>query len=203
MGQTLPSVFEYNDFRRFLDDYQKARQAAEPAFTRSYVCKRLGIAKSRSYFGDVVTGKFVSSTYVGRFIKVLGLDRDEAQFFRVLVNFNQAVHDPDEREMYFGQLISLNRTPTRVMDRDAYEYYRTWYHGAIRALLEIEDFDGTDCRALARKVFPPVKAKQVRESVRLLERLGLIARNGTGHYRPTDKSIATGPYVHDEIIKQY
>jgi len=199
---SLPNIFEYNDFRRFLDDYQRARQAIEPGFTRSYICKRLGIAKSRSYFGDVVAGKFVSSTYVTRFIRVLGLNREEAQFFRVLVNFNQAVDDPDEREMYFGQLISLNRTPTRVVDRDAYEYYKEWRHGAIRALLDIGDFNG-DYRSLARKLFPPITPKQVRESLRLLDRLGLIARNAQGYYKPTERSISTGPYVKDEIVKQY
>jgi hypothetical protein len=43
MKNALPNIFEYNDFRKFLNDYQKARHAQDRMFTKSELCKRLGI----------------------------------------------------------------------------------------------------------------------------------------------------------------
>jgi len=35
----LPRVFDYLDFRKFLDKYQRERQIVDKEFTRSYICK--------------------------------------------------------------------------------------------------------------------------------------------------------------------
>jgi len=202
MKPKVPNIFEYNDFRNYLADFQKARFAYDPTFTKSTICKKLGIAKTRSYFGDVLAGKYVSSVYVARFIKLLELDKDEAQFFRVLVNFNQAENDPEERELFFDQLISLNKTPTKIIEPKIYAYYKEWHNSALRAILNIYDFD-KDYASLAKKVFPPIPAKKAKDSIALMAELGLIAKNDKGYYKPTEKAITTGPYVKNELIKQY
>ncbi len=202
MKTHTPSIFEYNDFRTYLDDFQKARFEIDKTFTRSALCRKLGIAKTRSYYGDVVAGKFVSSAYVGRFIKVLELNKEEAQFFRVLVKFNQA-DEPDEHELYFEQLIALNRTPKRILDPKVHIFYKVWYHSIIRTILDIYDFNGSNYASLARKVVPSVTVKQAKESIALLEELELIKQNGEGFYKPTDKAITTNDFVRDELIKQY
>lgn len=197
----LPSIYEYNDFREFLRDYQQARYARDKGYTKSAVCTRMGLPNSRSYFNDVLNGKKVTATYIDRFTTVLELDRDEARFFRVLVKFNQA-EEPSERELYFGQLISLNRTPKRVMTPQLYRFYGEWYHSAVRAILDIEEFRG-DYAALARKVVPPITVRQAKDSIKLLESLDLIRRNGNEAYRPTDKALATPDYARDELLRQY
>jgi uncharacterized protein (TIGR02147 family) len=197
----LPSIYQYTDFRTFLDEYQKARLKVEPGFSASYICKQLGIPNSRSYFRDVINGRPLSRTFVERFIALLGFDADEAMFFRVLVSSNQAA-DATEREFYFDQLIGLNKAPGKVIDPQLFELYREWHHTAIRAILDIYDC-GDDYAALARMVYPAITATKARASIRLLEKLGLITRNGQGHYKPTDKVITTGAYINDTLVKRY
>jgi len=197
----LPSVYEYNDFREFLRDYQRARHALDKAYTKSALCIRIGLPNTRSYFNDVLAGKKVTPTYIDRFVAALELDPDQARYFRVLVKFNQA-DEPAERELYFAQLISLNRTPKNVMAPELYRYYGEWYHSVIRALLDIHDFRD-DYTALARKLVPPITRKQARESINLLESLGLIRRDGNGYYRPADKAITTPDYAKHELLKQH
>lgn len=200
----LPNIFDYNDFRKYLSDYQAARHAFDKTFTKSYLCKKLGIENSRGYFGDVIAGKPVTASYISRFVKVLELGKDESQFFRVLVKFNQSEYDPEERELYFDQLISLNKTPTKVIDPKAYAYYKDWHNAALRAILNIFDCAGKDdVKSLAKKVFPPITPKQTLQSLSLMEQLGLVAKNEMGFYKPTDKAITTGPYVQSELVKQY
>jgi uncharacterized protein (TIGR02147 family) len=201
MTTSEPNLYEYNDFRKYLADFQKHHYAKDKRYSKSSLSKLLGLPNTRSYFGDIIKGKKVSPLFIDRFIQVLKLKKDEAQFFRVLVMFNQA-ENSDERELYFNQIISQNRTPKRVLEKNIYIYYKNWYNGVIRALLHIHDFKD-DYTGFAKKVFPPISAKQARESIVLLKRLGLIAKDGNGFFKPTERSIATPDRVRDELIKHY
>jgi len=201
MKPSLPNIFEYNDFRKYLDDYQKSRYAFDKTFSRSSVCKSVGLPNTRSFLTSIIRGQKITKTFVDRFIRLLELGSDEAKFFSVLVKFNQA-DDVGERELYFDQLIALNRTPKMIMAKNSYAYYKKWYNSSVRAVLSIYDFKG-NYKKLANMVFPPITEKNAKETVALLLKLKLIEKNSDGFYKPTAKSIATAPYVHDEIIKQY
>jgi len=201
MKTKLPSVYEYNNFRKYLSDYQSARQAYDPGFSKSALSRILGLPNTRSFFTDVLKGKKVSSAFIERFVRVLELTKDEAQFFRILVMFNQA-ESAEERELYFDQLISLNKTPKRIIEKNIYAYYKNWYNSVIRALLHIYDFSD-NYPELAKKVFPEISVRQTKEAIVLMEKLGLITKNQSGFYKPTQRSITTENYVKDELIKQY
>jgi uncharacterized protein (TIGR02147 family) len=201
MNTKLPSIFEYSDYRRFLVDYQKALAEVNEDFNKSNLCKKLGLPNTRSFFNDVIDGRKLSSTYVERFIRVLELSKDEAQFFRAMVRFNQA-ENAEERELFLDQLISLNRTPKRVLDRKAFAFFREWHHSVIRAVLDTMDIRD-DFKPLARILHPRITAKQAAESIRLMDALGLIVRNPDGYWRPSDKSVTTSDFLKDDLIRQY
>jgi uncharacterized protein (TIGR02147 family) len=201
MKGAYANIYEYADFRKYLEEYQLRRQAADKGFSRIGICRLLGLPNTRSYFTSVLKGKPVSRTFVDRFIQVLELDKEEAQYFRVLVQFNQAESE-GERELLFDQLIALNRTPKKFIDEKSYAYYKDWVHSAVRAMLDVVDVkDNPD--VLARRLVPAVSVKKARESLALLADLGLIARNESGCWKATDRSITAGAYVRHELVKQY
>jgi len=201
MKTNPPNIFEYNNFRRFLADYLKQRAAKDKSFNKSSMCRMLGIPNSRSYVQDVINGKKVSPMYIERFIRALELNHEEAQFFRVLVKLDQA-ENADEHELYFSQIISLNRTPKRVLDKKVYAFYKDWRHSAVRAMLDIVDFKN-DYNKLAAILMPPITPKQAHASIALLKELGLINQNEKGFYKPTDKVITTPDWEKSELVKQY
>ncbi|MBD3317889.1 MAG: TIGR02147 family protein [Chitinivibrionales bacterium] len=201
MKTQLPNIYDYNDFRAYLRDYQRARFLFDKRFSRTGMCRLLGLPNSRSYFNDIVKGKKITAAYVERFIRVLELANSEATFFRALVKFNQA-ESPGERELYFEQLIRLNRSPKKVLDRRMYKYYKEWYHSAIRALLDVIDCKG-DAKTLAHALNPRITVREARLSIKLLLELGLISRTQEGFLKPVDKCLTTGPYVQDQLIRQY
>ena len=196
-----PSVFEYVDFRKFLHEYQQARHTINKSFTASFICLKLGLPNTRSYFRDVVNGKKITTDYVERFIRVFGMDREEAQFFRVLVQLDQA-EATEQKELLFEQLVMLNRTPKAILNRNAFLFYSGIHHSVIRALLDIHDFRG-NYSDIAKKMRPPLKPQKIRELIRLMKGLGLIKRDGKGCWKPTDKAITTEAYVQDKLIKHY
>ena len=202
MQRKLPDIFEYVDFRKYLEDYRAARKAYDKGFTHTYICHKLGQRASRSYFNNVVKGRVaLSSTFTDHFIDLLELGVDEAKYFRALVNYNQP-SSAHEKEFYFDQLVHLNKTPKKLIDRNSYAYYKEWYHSTIRALLDIFDFNN-DYSMLAKKLLPPITVRQAKQSIVLLQKLGLIYTNECGFLKPTEKSLSAGSAVKDHLIRQY
>lgn len=197
----MSNIYEYLDFREFLRDYQQKRQAVDRRFTKAYVCRLLGLPNTRSYFVNVLKDKEVTPEFVDRFVVALGLDDDETQYFRVLVQFNQSRKDK-EREFLFDQLISLNKSPKSLIPPTAYRFYREWYHSAIRALLDVVDV-ADDFSVLARRLQPAVTPGRIAESMELLKELDFIRLSADGFWKPTDKCITAGAYVQDQLVKQY
>jgi uncharacterized protein (TIGR02147 family) len=196
-----PNIFGYNDFRLFLSDYQKQRHKLNKEFNKSEFSRMLGLPNTRSYFNDVISGKKVTPEFVERFINIIGFNNAENNYFRVLVKHNQA-EKADERMLYFEQLIGLNQTPKRILDKKYFEYYKFWYNSTIRAILHFYDFID-DYSSLAKKVYPSITEKQARESIDLLIHLGLIEQNKKGFYKPVEKSITAPDFIKDELIFQY
>jgi uncharacterized protein (TIGR02147 family) len=195
-------VFAFADFRLFLSRYFEERRKKDKGFTQSYICRKLGLPNSRSFFGDIVRGqKPLTGPKTEALIEVLELRGDEAKYFRALVLYNQSAV-PSEKELYLEQLIALNRSPAAVLDRKVFEYYRDWHHATIRALLDVLDIKD-DPTPLARAIFPPVTLGKVKDSFALLKKLGLIRKNSDGCWKPSQKIIHSGPYMQDEIVKKY
>jgi uncharacterized protein (TIGR02147 family) len=202
MNNKIPDIFEYINYRNYLNDYYKFRKVQEPGFTHTYICFQLGQVRSKGYFNNVVKGRTnVTTTFVNRFIELLELKAKEANYFRTLVNYNQTVC-PAEKEFYFEQIIGLNKTPFRIIEKNIYQFYKEWYHGAIRALLDVIDYDD-DLKKVTEHLYPSITLKQARESIALLKDLCLIQKNSSGFWKPTEKIIATGELIRDELIRQY
>lgn len=195
-----PSIFAYKDFRLYLQDWWAFRHETEPGFSKSEASRRLGLPNTRSYFTDVLAGKKVTDLFVDRFCQMLDLPADESKFFRALVQFNQA-ESPEEREVAFDRLVALNRTPYRMVDPKSYQYYRHWWHGAVRAVLAIEDHKD-DWAALASRVNPPITSRQAKEAVALMDELGFVERDERGFWKPAEASLSAGDNNRDELVLQ-
>jgi uncharacterized protein (TIGR02147 family) len=202
MNIKLPSVYEYNDFRKFISDYQKCRFAQDHSYTKSHMSRLLGLPNSRSYLSDIMKGKKVSNTFVERFLALFSFSREEGNFFRILAKFNQA-ENPNERELFFEQLISLNKTPKEYLYEQSYRYYKNWYNTAIRALLNVFNFNGGNYSVLAEKLVPSITVPQAKNAVALLLQMDLITKNNQGFYKPTARAITTEEFVRSEVLKQY
>lgn len=195
-----PSVYSFNDFRKYLSAWQSWTQSRDPDFTKSEFSRRLGLPRTRSFFTDVLSGRKVSEAFVDRFLQVLHLERDEARFFRILVRFNQA-ETPEDREIAFDQLVGVSRVHQTFLEPEASSYYRHWWNGAIRALLATGDF--TDAPGpIVRSLRPSITPKQVRESLQLLRELRLIEQDDAGFLRPTERSLSTAEQSREELVKQ-
>ena len=194
-------IYQFTHFRKFLEEYQVARVQAEPSFTRTEICNLLGLEKSRSYFADVLRGKKVSPRMVAKFIEILELDKKEAKYFETMVKLDQAKSDA-ARDAAMQEILKQHPNPQHIVNEDAYEYYSRWYNSALFAILDAMDVTD-DMAPVQKRIFPKVPLGKLKESLALLERLGLARKNEEGFWKPTKESISSGPYNNAELIKQY
>lgn len=194
-------IYQFTHFRKYLEEYQAARNKQEPSFTRTEICNLLGLEKSRSYFADVLRGKKVSPRMVAKFIEILGLEKKEAKYFETMVALDQAKNDTIRKSL-MDELLRQHPNPQHIMNTDAYDYYNHWYHSALFAILDAMDVSD-DMTPVQKRIFPKVPLGKLSDSLKLLERLGLARKNEDGFWKPTRESISSGPYNNAELIKQY
>lgn len=199
--KSRPNIFEFIDFRKFLTAWRAVEKENNPGITLEYLSAKLG-QKNRVYFSDLEKGRrTVGPEVLDRLTKLMNLSRDEAKYFRAIVGYGQP-STYEEREFWFEQVVQLNNTPKKLVDKNTYYYYRKWYHTTIRALLETCNFK-EEYAAVSRKLYGRVSPKEVQQTIKNLISLGLAAPDGDGYIKPTHKVLTTGECVKDELLRQY
>lgn len=185
----MKPVFEYLDYRAYLKDYYDARKSRQAFFSYKMFGNKVGL--DGSYLAKVLIGaRHIADDSIGAFASACALEGKEAEYFDALVRFGKAKSDK-EAKVYFEQLLSIKTVGAQQLLEYQFEYYRTWYHSAIRSILEYFDFRG-DYRELAEGLSPAVSPGEAEESIALLTRLGLIQADEEGRYRTTNENITTG-----------
>jgi uncharacterized protein (TIGR02147 family) len=195
------SVFLYSDYRKFLRDCFEEKKADGSSSSYRDICGRTGI-KSTGHLSLILQGKAnISISLAKKFAEFLKLKKRDKEYFEDLVLFNQAKLHKDKRE-YFVKMMGFKESAMRLVNEDQYEYYDKWHHCVVRALLDIvpaKDNFGD----LAQAIDPPISETEVRNSVELMMRLGLVKQNDQGYFVPSDAVVDSGPAIGSLAVTSY
>ncbi|WP_295678962.1 TIGR02147 family protein [uncultured Fibrobacter sp.] len=194
-------IFQFTNFRKYLDEYQAARVQTDPDFTRAGVCALLGLPKTRSYYNDIIKGKKLSSRMIPKFVEVLGLNKKEAKYFEAMVNMDQA-KTATERNAFFEELLKQHPDSHRILNEDAYEYYSHWYNSVLFTALEVVDVSD-DLEPIQKLISPKVSVGTLKRSLELLERLGFVRKNENGFWKSCRDAVSSGDYNNSDLVRQY
>lgn len=194
-------VFQYSDFRSFLQDYYLRRKAADAKFSHRFIMDKVG-ATSPSWFNDVIKGRInLSNTYLVRLAQLFKLKAKELDYFETLVHYQQA-GSQDEKNRCMEKLMSFKDLKMDVLGREKFEFYAHWYPATLRELLFFYDFDG-DYAKLGRKLRPTIRKDQAIRAMELLEKLDLIRKRAGGRYRPTSENIIKDSRFKSDFIANF
>lgn len=145
----------------------------------------------------------LTDTSIAAFVKALKLSRTEADFFKHMVLFNQA-KTHEEKDYHYRHLIRSKAIGhLKTLECDQYDYYSVWYHAVIRELIVSPEWDGR-FESIAKKIFPSLKVEDVKASVELLKRLGMIRlESKTKRYIQCDAVITTGAEATQVSLHNY
>src|SRR5512133_584344 len=190
---SVPSVFDYTDYRRYLADYYSESKKSLKAFSYRYFTKKAGI-NSVGLYKDVVEGRQkLGKAFIYKFSSAMNHSKKEAEYFENMVFFNEST-SAEERTLYFERMISCQKTNAAIIDVTRYEYYNKWYYSAIRALISFGRFSDNEksYKKIGSILNPRIQPDEVKNALALLERLGFICKADDGIFRLTDASITTG-----------
>jgi len=198
----MQSIFSYTSYRRLIRDFYEDKKKEEPSFSYQVFAKKAGL-NAKSYIIEIVSGKKpLSKNRIFNLSRAMGMKKRETEFFEALVNFNEAKTIKD-REIFFERLKSISgKSSSKILNSDKYEYFSKWYHPVVRELVTMKDFTG-DLKSIAKRIKPPITAKQIQTSVKLLLELGLIEKRSSNRYRQTDVSLTTGDDVTSLAILKF
>lgn len=199
----MKSVFDYTDYRRYLRDLYRERKARDPRYSHRAMARQMGFS-SPNFVKLVMDGeRNLTDKSLAGVVEGLGLGKRASAYFSHLVFFCQA-SDTIRKNYYFGLLAAFRtRSTVARINADQYDYYNEWYTCVVRELVVGRRAEGLDYPALAAELRPAITARQAKKAVRLLERIGMIERDGQGRYRHASRLIATDREMTSLAVRNY
>ncbi|MCD6025095.1 MAG: hypothetical protein K0Q91_2011 [Fibrobacteria bacterium] len=172
MPITAPNILQYAGYAHYLQDAYGVRKTWDKNFSHRYISQKLGM-RSSGWFADVLAGrKRLKSRHVAQLAAIFKLEPQEREFFRVLILLEQA-ESPEEQAAARAKWFELKGISREKVARDRFKYFDNWYYPVLRELLAMHPFEG-DYNELAARLHPPISAKEAKEALALLIRLGLV-----------------------------
>ena len=182
MSIALEHLFDYDDFRKFMQDYFEEQKKMRSVFSHRFFAAKAGFSSS-SYCLNVIRGRFnLTPKSIEKISKAMDFEPLQKEYFEALVQYNQA-QQVDERDQAWEQILQIRRQIefTHVTTREQ-AYFSKWYYPVIRELAVESDWNG-DFRVLARSLTPQITTEEAREAVKNLLEWGLLKKEGERYER--------------------
>lgn len=201
--ERAPKVLDYLDYRAFMDDYYQWRKRNQKGFTQRKFIQQAGLPEScSSLWPAVVKGRRnLSQSMRTRFARAMNLTDREFEHFELLVQFNQA-DSMEDKNFFFKKLGKFRRSRARLLQGTQYEFFSKWYYVAVWNYFGMHQNQNHPA-AIAKALFPQVTVPQVKESIRLLLKLGLIHKTANGYAVSNDQHLVSEQDVKDLSAKQH
>ena len=182
----MKSIFEYNDYRLYLQDYLDERKRYEKFSWRMF-CREAGFS-SPNFLKLVRDGAWnLSKVKSGQVAKAMGLVEYEEEYFRQLVIFGNAEDENVKNEALAEMQRIASEHKARVIDKDALQYYESWKYPVIRELAPL--MPGGNPRDIAEECKEYVSAEEVRDILDFLVDAGFLKKEGNKVYSQTDQTV--------------
>jgi uncharacterized protein (TIGR02147 family) len=133
----------------------------------------------------------------------VNLKKKEAEFLKILVNFDQA-KTHREKDIFFMKILQKREYKSiKTSTKEQYQFFSHWYIPIIRELIVRPDYPGNPIW-IAKKVKPSISESKVRKGILLLSKLGLVKKDTVnGKWEMVDRVISTRAEVMSMAIVKY
>jgi uncharacterized protein (TIGR02147 family) len=188
------------EYRAYLKDFFLYLKENNPAVSHRYLAAKVGFDAGQ--FSKILSGKRnLTLAMILKFAEIFKLNRKEKEYFEVLVLADHA-KVPAERTAMLARLQPLRPKSAKTIANGLEEYYRNWYHTALRELLGFYPFRG-DWAALAKMIRPALTETQAKQGVELLVSLGFLKKDAQGCFRVADAHITSGYKSPSRAVHQF
>lgn len=196
-----PSVFDYLDYRDFLDAWfsWKARQRprySQRAFAQHVGCSHTLVSQVRR------REKHLSDKSATAFGAAMGLDADETAHFALLVERATASTERHRTELTHQAMGARGMHDARELGILSLRYLASWWIPAVRELAYREDFRA-DHDWIATRLRPAISPDQAGQALEVLQGLHLLQPDEDGRLVPHDAPLVTPPEAEGSAVRGY
>ena len=187
-GKSVSPIFEYIDYRRYMQAFYDERKRTS-AFTWREFSRIAGFSSS-NYMKLVCDGKSrLSKAGVERVADAMELDGGAKEYFREMVAFADARDEGKRRDAFAKMQVLAKENKVRTLAADAYAYFSKWYNPVLRELAPMNP--GVKPMELSKMCYPEVSATEIRKSLDFMVQAGLLQKQDEYHYRQAER-VVTG-----------
>jgi uncharacterized protein (TIGR02147 family) len=205
MSIALEHLFDYDDFRKFMQDYFEEQKKMRSVFSHRFFAAKAGFSSS-SYCLNVIRGRFnLTPKSIEKISKAMDFEPLQKEYFEALVQYNRA-QQVDERDQAWKQILQIRKQIefTHITTREQ-AYFSKWYYPVIRELAADSLWHG-DYRVLARSLTPQITTEEARDAVKNLLEWGLLRKLDDGRYVQTSQMLDAAeipPIALRQIRREY
>ncbi|NLP04131.1 MAG: TIGR02147 family protein [Fibrobacter sp.] len=195
------NIFLYTDYHSLLKDYYSFQKKSSKSFSFRSFAAKAGV--SQSMFKDIISGRRrLSLAVMKKYAAAMNLTQRETEYFGAIVQFVNCKTNY-EKNLHFTRMQRLRRDcDIKILDESRYEFFRNWYHSAIRELVTLPDFR-EDYDWIAKKCIPGITASQARKSIETMLRLGILRRDPDRKLQPADPMISSEYEMRSLILRNF
>jgi len=193
------AIWDFGDYRAFIKAILEHWKSTRKQFSLRWFADRAGFS-SHSFVGLVIAGKRNLGPdgveKIGRIFKMKG---PSLEYFRTLVRHNQAETAKEREETLEAMKKARGARDAKRLERDHWRYYDRWETPVVRELATWSK-PGVDPVKLGEMFVPPLKAERVRESLELLQEIGLLRKEGDTWV--TDDAVLSAIDVPGQVLRE-
>jgi len=193
------AIWDFGDYRAFIKAILDHWKSTRKQFSLRWFADRAGFS-SHSFVGLVIAGKRNLGPdgveKIGRIFKMKG---PSLEYFRTLVRHNQAETVKEREETLEAMKKARGARDAKRLGRDHWKYYDRWETPVVRELATWSK-EGIEPAKLGEMFVPPLKAERVRESLELLQEVGLLRKDGEKWV--TDDAVLSAIDVPGQVLRE-
>lgn len=201
MASPGPDIHLYADYRQYLKDWWAWRKRTSRAASFRSLAMKAGT--SPSLFKDILEGRRrLTADSVIRFSPAMGLTQPEASYLALLGRFGNA-RNVQEKNEAFQEMAKIRRKLfLKFLPPEQMALWSSWLHATLREMVGLESFK-EDTAWICQRLRPAVPAKDVREALQSLERMGLIKRDARGRLQASEPAVSTEYETPSAVVRHF
>ena len=188
----MANIYHHRRFRDFIQEWMSEKEGKGRSLRA--VAKRIG--KSPGGLSKILAGdRVISEEITDLLILQMKLGADEAAYFRILVECEQAPSEPERDEAILVRDAIFGFRNAQRLDPVQAKYFSSWVHPAIVALAGCRGFRA-DPEWIAAKLQPAITPAEAKRAMEYLLNIRFLVEED-GELRPPDKLLRTEAKVDD------
>lgn len=166
-------VTSFMDYRDYLQELYKRAKATISPYSYLAFAEDLGFAGTNVLRLVIARKRKLAPKSAATIVRALDLRKEDRKFFLALVKHFNARGLGQRNEEFQKMLLAKQASVVSDADRKQMAFYSEWHHPVVREMLRLSKApEGLE--AMAAILYPSITLEKLRQSLALLESLGII-----------------------------